>query len=40
MKALQDRGFAKEGVITCLHKRIKNMTDEQKQYKKALQTLN
>ena len=40
MKALQDRGFAKEGVITYLHKRIKNMTDEQKQYKKALQTLN
>ena len=35
MKALQDRGVAKEGVITHLHKRIKNMTNEQKQYKKA-----
>ena len=40
MKALQDRGVAKEGVITHLHKRIKNMTDEQKQYKKAFRTLN
>ena len=40
MKALQDRGVAKEGVITRLHKRIKNMTDGQKQYKEALQTLN
>ena len=29
MKALQDRGVAKEGVITCLHKRIKNLTDGQ-----------
>ena len=36
MKVLQDRGIAKEGVITRLHKRIKNMTDEQKQYKEAL----
>ena len=27
MKALQDRGVAKEGVITRLHKRIKNLTD-------------
>ena len=27
MKALQDRDIAKEGVITRLHKRIKNMTD-------------
>jgi len=40
MKVLQDRGVAKEGVITRLHKRIKNMTDGQKQYKEALQTLN
>ena len=40
MKALQDRGVAKEGVITRPHKRIKNMTDGQKQYKKALRTLN
>ena len=40
MKALQDRGVAKEGVITRLHKRIKNMTNEQKQYKKAFRTLN
>ena len=39
-KALQDRGVAKEGVITRLHKRIKNMTNRQKQYKEALQTLN
>ena len=29
MKALQDRGAAKEGVITRLHKRIKNLTDRQ-----------
>ena len=40
MKVLQDRGVAKEGVITHLHKCIKNMTDSQKQYKKALRTLN
>ena len=40
MKALKDRGVAKKGVITCLHKHIKNMTDGQKQYKEALQTLN
>jgi len=40
MKVLQDRGIAKEGVITRLHKRIKNMTDGQKQYKKVLWTLN
>ena len=40
MKVLQDRGVAKEGVITRLHKCIKNMTDGQKQYKKALRTLN
>ena len=40
MKALQDKGVAKEGVITRLHKCIKNMTDRQKQYKEALRTLN
>ena len=40
MKALQDRGVAKEGVITRLHKRIKNLTDGQEQYKSALHTLN
>ena len=40
MKALQDRGVTKEGVITCLHKRIKNLNDEQEQYKGALHTLN
>ena len=40
MKALQDRGVAKEGVITRLHKRIKNLTDGQEQYKSALRTLN
>ena len=40
MKALQDKGVTKEKVITHLHKRIKNMTDGQKQYKDALRTLN
>ena len=40
MKVLQDRGVAKEGVITRLHKRIKNLTDGQEQYKSALCTLN
>ena len=40
MKALQDRGVAKEGVITHLHKCIKNLTDAQEQYKGALCTLN
>ena len=40
MKALQDRGVAKEGVITYLHKCIKNLTDGQEQYKSALRTLN
>ncbi|XP_050241960.1 uncharacterized protein LOC126690888 [Quercus robur] len=40
MKALQDRGIAKEGVIAHLHKCIKNLTDAQKQYKCALRTLN
>ena len=27
MKSLQDRGVSKEGVITHLHKRIKNLTN-------------
>ena len=40
IKALQDRGITKEGVITCLHKRIKNLTDGQEQYKRALHSLN
>ena len=40
MKALQDKGIAKERVITRLHKRIKNLTDRQEQYKGALWTLN
>ena len=40
MKALQDRGVAKEGVITYLHKCIKNLTDGQEQYKSARRTLN
>ena len=40
MKALQDKGVTKEGVITCLHKHIKNLTDEQEQYKGALRTFN
>ena len=40
MKALQDRGVAKEVVITYLHKRVKILTDEQEQYKGAVRTLN
>ena len=40
MKVLQDRGVAKEGVITRLHKCIKNLTDGQEQYKNALRTFN
>ena len=40
MKALQDKGVAKEGVITRLHKHIKNLTDGQEQYKSALRTGN
>ena len=40
MKALQDRGIAKEVVITHLHKRVKILTDEQEQYKGAVRTLN
>ena len=33
MKALQDRGVAKEGVIAHLHKHIELLTDEEKQYR-------
>ena len=40
MKVLQDRGVAKEGVIACLHKHIKLLTDEEKQYKGAIRSLN
>ena len=40
MKALQDRGVAKEGLIARLHKRIKILTNEQEQYKGAVRTLN
>ena len=40
MKALQDRGVAKEGVITRLHKRIKFLTDEEEQYKGVIRFLN
>ena len=40
MKALQDKGIAKERVITHLYKRIKNLTDGQEQYKGAFWTLN
>ena len=40
MKALQDRGVAKEGVIARLHKRIKLVTDEEKKYKDAICPLN
>ena len=40
MKALQDRGIAKEGVIAHLHKHIELLTDEEKQYKEAIRSLN
>jgi len=40
MKALQDRGVAKEGVIVRLHKRIKILMDEEEQYKGTIRTLN
>ena len=40
MKALQDRGVAKEGVIARLHKRIKILMDEEEQYKDVVRTLN
>ena len=40
MKALQDRGVAKEGVIARLHKCIELLTDEEEQYKGAIRSLN
>ena len=40
MKALQDRGVAKEGVITRLHKCVKILTDEQEKYKGVVCALN
>ena len=40
MKALQDRSVAQERVIARLRKHNGTLTDEQKQYKKALRTLN
>ena len=40
MKALQDRGVAKEGVIARLHKHIEHLTDEEEQYKGAICFLN
>ena len=40
MKALQDKGVAKEGVITYLHKRIELLTDKEEQYKGAIRSLN
>ena len=40
MKALQDKGVTKEGVITYLHKCIRTLTDEYEQYKGAFYTLN
>ena len=40
MKTLQDRGVAKEGVISRLHKRIELLTNEEEQYKGAIRSLN
>ena len=40
MKALQDRGITKEGMIARLHKCIKLLTNEEKQYKEAIRSLN
>ena len=40
MKALQDRGIAKEGVVARLHKHIELLTDEEKQYRDAICSLN
>ena len=40
MKVLQVKGVANKGVIARQEKRIKNLTDEQDQYKDALRTLN
>ena len=40
MKALQDRCVTKEGVIAHFYKRIELLTDEEKQYKEAICSLN
>ena len=40
MKALQDRGVAKEGVIAHLYKCIEILTDKEEQYKGAIHSLN
>ena len=40
MKALQDKGIAKEGVIGRLHNRIELLTDEEEQYKGVIRSLN
>ena len=40
VKALQDRCVAKEGVITRVRKHNTNLMNEQRQYKKAVRTLN
>lgn len=40
MKVLQDRSITQEGAVARLHKHIGTLTDEQKQYKGALRTLN
>ena len=40
MKAFQDRGVTKEGMIARLHKRIELLTDEEKKYKDAVHSLN
>ena len=40
MKALQDRGVAKEGVIARLHKRIELLMDKEEQYKGVIHSLN
>ena len=39
MKALQDWGVTKEGVIACLQKRIELLTDEEEQYKGVIHSL-
>ena len=40
IKALQDRSVAQDGVIACLCKRNRTLTNEQEQYKEAFRTLN
>ena len=40
MKALQDWGVTKEGVIARLYKCIELLTDEEEQYKGAIRSLN